>query len=143
MRVFRLAFYFWCIMNLLGLCPHFRIRQKQRRRLMRTGLKPVTYERIRELRTANLRTQNDLALLLEISPRQYQYYEYGQKSIPVQYIQKLAQFYNVTMEYLLGMTDSPKGIEGCIRTAEQHKEYQKKAMREARNALKKKKNTNK
>jgi len=105
---------------------------------MRTGLKPVTYERIKELRTANLRTQNDLALLLEISPRQYQYYEYGQRSIPVQYIQKLAQFYNVTIEYILGMTDQPDSTAGCIKSAAQHKEYQKKAMQEARKALKKK-----
>lgn len=63
------------------------------------------YERIRNLREDNDLTQTDVASMLHCSQRTYSYYETGGHDIPTAVLVALADFYNVSVDYLLGRTD--------------------------------------
>ena len=65
----------------------------------------MNLERIRNLREDKDLTQKDIATLLNISQRAYSHYENGSRSMPVEYLVALCKFYNVTADYLLGLTD--------------------------------------
>ena len=63
------------------------------------------YERIRELREDADLTQAALGKAINVPQRTYAYYERGQRMIPPQVLCALADFYNVSVDYLLGRTD--------------------------------------
>lgn len=63
------------------------------------------YERIRNLREDSDLTQTDVASMLHCSQRTYSYYETGGHDIPTAVLVALADFYNVSVDYLLGRTD--------------------------------------
>ena len=63
------------------------------------------YMRIRNLREDRDLQQKDLAKLLQCSQVCYSYYEIGKRDIPTDVLIKLAQFYNTSIDYLLGLTD--------------------------------------
>lgn len=63
------------------------------------------YERIRNLREDRDLTQTDIARYLRMSQTGYSKYETGENDIPTQILIKLADFYNTSVEYLLGRTD--------------------------------------
>ena len=63
------------------------------------------YRRIRDLREDRDMTQAQVGAALHISQRTYAYYESGQRMIPPQVLCALADFYNVSVDYLLGRTD--------------------------------------
>ncbi len=62
-------------------------------------------ERIRLLREDTDRTQTDIARLLKIGQRTYCDYELGKTRIPVDSLIVLAEFYNVNMDYICGISD--------------------------------------
>ena len=62
-------------------------------------------ERIRALREDNDYTQSRIAGLLNIGQNTYADYEHGKTRIPVDSLIKLAQFYNVDMNYICDLTD--------------------------------------
>ena len=64
--------------------------------------------RIRDLREDRELTQDEIARLLEIKQTTYSKYELGKVSIPIEAYLKLANFYGVSLDYLLGRTDNPK-----------------------------------
>lgn len=64
-------------------------------------------KRIAELRKKNKKTQQDIANLLGITRPAYTAYERGTRSPDYESLQKLAEFYDVTTDYLLGRTDDP------------------------------------
>lgn len=64
--------------------------------------------RIKELREDNDLKQKQLAEILHCSQQTYSHYENGNREIPVAIIIQLAQFYNVTVNYLLGMSNNPE-----------------------------------
>lgn len=66
------------------------------------------YERIRDLREDRDLKQRQLAEYLHCSQQVYSNYELGQRDIPTQVLIDLANFYNVSIDYLLGQTDNPK-----------------------------------
>ena len=66
------------------------------------------YRRIRDLREDRDLTQREMGELLSCSQRVYSYYERGDIDIPTQVLIKLADFYNVSVDYLLERTDNPK-----------------------------------
>jgi transcriptional regulator with XRE-family HTH domain len=51
--------------------------------------------------------QKDIAKLLEITPSAYGYYEQDKRQPDPETLRKLADFYNVSTDYLLGRTDFP------------------------------------
>ncbi|MGN0608933.1 MAG: helix-turn-helix domain-containing protein [Oscillospiraceae bacterium] len=63
------------------------------------------YERIRNLREDMDLTQMQVAEVLHCSQRTYSYYESGGHDIPTGTLVMLADFYNVSIDYLLGRTD--------------------------------------
>ena len=62
-------------------------------------------ERIRALREDNNKTQTQIASLLKIGQRTYCDYELGKTRIPVDSLIILARFYNVSMDYICGVSD--------------------------------------
>ena len=59
--------------------------------------------KIKGLREEKNLTQQEIANYLNISQRTYSYYENG-RNIPIEIIIKLADFYNVSVDYILGRT---------------------------------------
>lgn len=67
----------------------------------------MVYSRIRNLREDRDLKQQDLADYLNCSQVCYSRYENGQRDIPLETISKIADFYNVSVYYLLNRTDCP------------------------------------
>ena len=61
--------------------------------------------RIRDLREDKDLKQKDLADYLQVHQTTYSDYELGRLNIPVSVLHKLADFYGVSVDYLLGRTD--------------------------------------
>ena len=61
-------------------------------------------ERIRSLREDHDMTQTQIAELLQIGQRTYCDYELGKTRIPVDSLIILARHYNVSMDYICGLT---------------------------------------
>ena len=68
----------------------------------------MIYENIRNLREDHDKTQKELADYLNIKQTTYSKYELGKINIPVEVFIKLADFYNVSVDYLLGRTKNKK-----------------------------------
>ena len=66
------------------------------------------YERIRSLREDADLTQAKLGAAINVPQRTYAYYESGQRMIPPSVLCALADFYGVSVDYILGRTDNPK-----------------------------------
>ena len=60
------------------------------------------YQRLRDLREDHDLTQKEIAAVLGIDQRVYSNYETGKREIPVHHLVKLADYYSVTTDYLLG-----------------------------------------
>lgn len=63
------------------------------------------YQRIRDLREDADLTQKQVGEAINVPQRTYAYYESGQRMVPPQVLCALADFYNVSVEYILGRTD--------------------------------------
>lgn len=63
------------------------------------------YQRLRDLREDADLNQKDIADLLHISQTTYSRYESGVLDIPSASLIKLADFYKVSVDYILGRTD--------------------------------------
>ena len=63
--------------------------------------------RIKNLREDNDYTQKQISKFLNISQVAYSYYELNKRSIPLELLSKLADFYNTSVDYLLYRTDNP------------------------------------
>ena len=68
----------------------------------------MIYKRIRDLREDKDLTQKELAKALNCSQQVYSNYELGQRDIPTDILIKLSAFYNVSIDYILGISDNPK-----------------------------------
>ena len=66
------------------------------------------YKRIRELREDHDLTQRKLAELLQMKQPQYFRYEQGFRDIPTDILIKLSKLYNVSIDYMLEITDNPE-----------------------------------
>lgn len=66
------------------------------------------YHRIKDLREDKDLKQRQLAEYLNCSQQVYSNYELGQRDIPTDVLIRLADFYNVSIDYLLGQTKNPK-----------------------------------
>lgn len=65
------------------------------------------YCRIRELREDRDLKQRDIAEALHCSQQVYSNYELGQRDIPTAVLIGLSEFYNVSADYILGISDDP------------------------------------
>lgn len=60
------------------------------------------YKRIRDLREDNDKTQREIATVLNMQLTVYQRYERGEREIPLWAAIKLADYYSVSLDYLVG-----------------------------------------
>lgn len=67
-------------------------------------------ERIKELREDRDITQKEIAKELNCSQQVYSNYELGQRDIPTDILIKLCKFYNVSADYILGLTNELKPL---------------------------------
>ncbi len=65
------------------------------------------FQRLEDLRVDNDKTQIEIAEYLNLSRNVYWRYEKGEREIPVWALIKLADYYRVSTDYLLGLTDDP------------------------------------
>ena len=66
--------------------------------------------RIKDMREDHDLEQKDVARLLGISRQYYSRYELGQVELPIRHYITLASYYNVSIDYLCGATDTPKPL---------------------------------
>ena len=66
------------------------------------------YQRIKDLREDRDLKQRQLAEYLNCSQQVYSNYELGQRDIPTDVLIRLSDFYQVSVDYLLGLTKNPK-----------------------------------
>ncbi len=68
----------------------------------------IMYKRIRDLREDHDLNQTQVAKMLQMSQTGYSKYETGENDIPTYVLVKLADFYDVSVDYLLERTANPK-----------------------------------
>lgn len=68
----------------------------------------MAFERIRQLREDRDLKQKQLAATLNCSQQVYSNYELGQRDIPTDILIKLSAFYNVSVDYILGISNNPQ-----------------------------------
>ncbi len=61
--------------------------------------------RLKDLREDSDISQIQMAELLHIKQNTYSQYENGKRQIPIEMLVKIAIFYNVSVDYILGLTD--------------------------------------
>lgn len=66
------------------------------------------FQRLSDLRQDHDLTQQQVADILHCKREVYRRYEKGEREIPVSYAIMLAQFYHVSLDYLLGLKDTKK-----------------------------------
>lgn len=64
------------------------------------------YQRLRDLREDADKTQRDIGVLLHTTQQQYAKYEGGIQEIPVHHLITLAEYYKVSLDYLVGRTNN-------------------------------------
>lgn len=62
-------------------------------------------KRLRDLREDKDLKQDDIARILKITRQQYQLYESGKRKLPIDLLTELCKFYNVSADYILGLSD--------------------------------------
>ncbi len=63
------------------------------------------YRRVRDLREERDRTQKDIATLLNMQLTVYQRYERGERELPLWAAIKLADYYKVSLDFLVGRSE--------------------------------------
>ena len=68
----------------------------------------VQYKNLRGIREDNDIKQKDIAVYLNVSQNTYSQYETGVISLTAEVLIKLADYYSVSVDYLLDRTDNPE-----------------------------------
>lgn len=82
-------------------------------------LQVAYYQRIRDLREDSDKTQTDLAEYLGTTAQHYGKYENGNAEIPFERAIALAKYYNVSLDYIAGLTNNKRGLASGDLTDEQ------------------------
>ena len=68
------------------------------------------YQRIRDIREDHDLTQSQIGQILQIKYQQYARYESGEREIHLPHIITLARFYNISIDYIAGLIDTPEPL---------------------------------
>ena len=68
------------------------------------------YQRLRDLREDHDLKHSDIAKLLQTTQEQISKYETGRQMMGIDKYIKLAKYYNVTLDYLVGLIDTPRKL---------------------------------
>ena len=63
------------------------------------------YQRLRDLREDADKKQREIAQILSVSVQQYSLYERGEREIPFHHVITLAKYYEVSIDYIAGLTN--------------------------------------
>ena len=74
------------------------------------------YERLRHLREDHDLKQQQIAEILGTTQEQYWKYENGKQMMSIDRYITLAKYYNVSMDYLTGIIDTPRTLDGSPYT---------------------------
>ena len=66
------------------------------------------FKRLKDLREDNDLLQKDIAKFLDISQQYYSQYELGKYTMPIELLIKLSKFYNVSLDYLVGISNDKR-----------------------------------
>lgn len=69
------------------------------------------FQRLKDMREDSDKKQWEIAEYLGIQQTVYSRYERGYQTIPLQHLIKLADLYNVSLDFLCGRTNNPKPIQ--------------------------------
>ncbi len=68
------------------------------------------YQRLCDLPEDHDKSQDEIANILNISQQHYSMYERGTRELPMHHFITLAKYYNVSLDYLAGLVDTPKKL---------------------------------
>jgi transcriptional regulator with XRE-family HTH domain len=68
-------------------------------------------KRMRDLREDNDKTQQEIADILGTSQTMYARYERGANEMPIRHLIRLSNLYNVSTDYILGLSDDMKAVK--------------------------------
>ena len=68
------------------------------------------YLRLKDLREDADKTQEDIAKVIGTSQSYYAQYENGKRAIPFERVVVLAEYYNVSLDYIAGLIDTPRKL---------------------------------
>jgi len=68
------------------------------------------FQRMKDLREDHDLTQADVAKILQTTREQVSKYETGRQMMGADKYIKLAKYYNVSLDYLMGLIDTPKKL---------------------------------
>lgn len=71
----------------------------------------MKFQRIQDLRIDSDLSQKKIGEILHISQRSYSHYETGSRNIPIEMLIRLADYYDTTIDYLVGITDNKEPIK--------------------------------
>lgn len=71
----------------------------------------MKFQRIQDLRIDSDLSQKKIGEILHISQRSYSHYETGSRNIPIEMLIRLADYYDTTIDYLVGRTDNEEPIK--------------------------------
>ena len=69
------------------------------------------YSRLKDLREDADKKQEDIAEIIGTSQSYYAQYENGKRDLPFSRAIALAEYYNVSLDYIAGLTDIPRKIK--------------------------------
>ena len=68
------------------------------------------YQRLKDMREDHDMTQSQIAELLGTAREQYNKYETGKQELPMHHFITLARYYNVSLDYLAGLIETPRAL---------------------------------
>lgn len=68
------------------------------------------YQRLKDLREDAEKTQAQIAEVLGTVREQYRKYENGTQELPMHHFITLAKYYNVSLDYLAGLIETPREL---------------------------------
>lgn len=71
----------------------------------------MKFQRVQDLRIDSDLSQKKIGEILHISQRSYSHYETGSRNIPIEMLIRLADYYDTTIDYLVGRTDNKEPIK--------------------------------
>mgnify|MGYP001104253027 CR=1 FL=1 len=69
------------------------------------------FQRLRDVREDADKSQEEIARVIGTSQSYYAQYESGKRAIPFERVIILAKYYNVSLDYLAGLIDTPKKLK--------------------------------
>lgn len=69
------------------------------------------YRRLKDLREDADKSQEDIARVIGTSQSYYAQYENGKRAIPFERMVILAKYYNISLDYIAGLIDTPRRLK--------------------------------